>query len=76
MSLQLQRARMLLLPEEGRPAGALAEHHAILDAIRASDPEAARTAMSLHLRELIKRIIPLEHLHPDYFRPAKERESR
>ncbi len=68
MSLQLQRARMLLLPEEGRPAGALAEHTVILDAIRAKDPEAARLAMSGHLRELIKRIVPLECLHPSYFR--------
>jgi len=68
MSLQLQRARMLLLPEEGRPAVALAEHTFILDAVRAKDPEAARLAMSAHLRDLIKRIVPLERLHPGYFR--------
>lgn len=70
MSLQLQRARMLLLPEEGRPAGALVEHIAILEAIRAKDPEAARQAMSGHLRELITRIVPLERLHPSYFRQS------
>ena len=70
MSLQLRRARMLLLPEEGRPAEALAEHHAVLDAIRRKDADAARRAMSQHLRQLIERIVPLERQHPDYFRPT------
>jgi len=70
MSLQLRRARILLLPEKGRPEEAVAEHCAILDAIRAHDAEAARTAMSLHLRQLITRIAPLERQHPDYFRSA------
>jgi len=68
MSLQLRRARMLLLPEPGRPAEAMADHHAILNAINAQDPDAARAAMSAHLRQLIKRIIPLERQHPTYFR--------
>ncbi|WP_108483342.1 GntR family transcriptional regulator [Oceaniglobus ichthyenteri] len=69
ISLQLRRARMLLLPEQGRPAEALTEHHAILDAIRAQNPEEARAATSLHLRQLIERIVPLKRQHPDYFRP-------
>lgn len=69
LSLQLRRARMLLLPTKGRPAEALAEHYAILDAIKNRDPIAARSAMSLHLGQLIDRIAPLEHQHPEYFRP-------
>lgn len=68
MSLQLRRARMLLLPENGRAAQALAEHLAILDAIAAQNVEAARASMSTHLRALIKRIVPLERRHPNYFR--------
>lgn len=68
MSLQLRRARMLLLPKHGRPAETLAEHNAILDAIKAKDPEAAKGAMSTHLRQLIDRIVPLERQHPTYFR--------
>lgn len=69
MSLQLHRARMLILPERGRPAEAVAEHQAILAGIKARDSNAARSAMSLHLRQLITRIEPLERQHPEYFRP-------
>lgn len=68
MTLQLRRARKLILPEPGRPAEAVAEHHTILAAIEAKDPRAARTAMSSHLSQLKKRIKPLERQHPDYFR--------
>ena len=69
MSLQLRRARMLILPEPGRPKQAVAEHQAILTSIRAGEADAARSAMSLHLRQLISRIEPLERQHPEYFRP-------
>lgn len=68
MTLQLRRARKLILPEPGRPAEAVAEHQIILAAIEAKDSRAARTAMSRHLRQLVKRIKPLERQHPDYFR--------
>jgi DNA-binding GntR family transcriptional regulator len=69
MSLQLQRARILALPEPGRPARTVAEHQKILAAIEALDAEAAKTAMADHLRQLISRIAPLEKQYPDYFRP-------
>ncbi|WP_281857968.1 GntR family transcriptional regulator [Litoreibacter halocynthiae] len=69
MSLQLRRARMLVLPEPGRPAEAVSEHEKILASIKARDADAARSAMSLHLRQLITRIEPLERQHPEYFRP-------
>lgn len=69
MSLQLKRARMLLLPEEGRPEAAIAEHHVILDAVKSKNASAAKSAMSSHLAQLIPRIEPLERQHPDYFRP-------
>jgi len=68
MTLQLRRARKLILPEPGRPAQTVAEHQAILDAIEAQDEERARTAMSFHLRQLVKRIEPLERQHPEFFR--------
>ncbi|MEP4198571.1 MAG: GntR family transcriptional regulator [Aliishimia sp.] len=68
MSLQLNRARMLILPEQGRPAGAVAEHQVIFDAIRDQDVDLAKSAMSLHLGQLITRIHPLEGQHPEYFR--------
>ncbi len=68
LSLQLRRARMLLLPKEGRSDETLQEHQAILDAIRHQDPETARKAMSAHLGQLITRLAPLEQQHPTYFR--------
>ncbi|UTW12107.1 GntR family transcriptional regulator [Marinobacterium rhizophilum] len=68
VSLQLKRARMLLLPEAGRPAEAVKEHKAVVDAIRASDPGAAQAAMKHHLGQLISQIEPLENQHPDLFR--------
>ncbi|MEP2471830.1 MAG: GntR family transcriptional regulator [Paracoccaceae bacterium] len=68
LSLQLRRARMLILPERGRPAEAVAEHQSILAGIKARDANAARAAMSLHLRQLITRLEPLERQHPEYFR--------
>ncbi|WP_341212806.1 GntR family transcriptional regulator [uncultured Limimaricola sp.] len=68
MSQQLRRARILLMPETGRPAETVAEHEDILAAIRDRDPVAARAAMARHLGQLISRIVPLERAHPDYFR--------
>ncbi|MFT6168033.1 MAG: DNA-binding GntR family transcriptional regulator [Celeribacter sp.] len=68
MSLQLRRARMLLLPKHGRAAETVCEHDAIFDAIKSKNPDAARSAMSIHLRQLIDRIVPLERQHPTYFR--------
>ncbi|KJZ18373.1 GntR family transcriptional regulator [Loktanella sp. S4079] len=68
LALQLRRVRMLVLPETGRPAETIKEHTAILDAIRAQDPDTAGSAMRFHLGQLINRIEPLEKQHPDYFR--------
>jgi len=72
MSLQLRRARILILPEQGRPKEAVAEHEAILSAIERQDVSAAQATMSRHLGQLIKRIEPLELQHPEYFRPNRE----
>jgi DNA-binding GntR family transcriptional regulator len=68
VSLQLKRARMLLLPEQGRPSEAVKEHQAVLEAIRAGDPATAQAAMKTHLRQLIPRLEPLEQQHAEYFR--------
>ncbi|MGY9032910.1 MAG: FCD domain-containing protein, partial [Rhodobacterales bacterium] len=70
ISLQLNRARMQILPEPGRPAETVAEHQSVLAGIEVRDVDAARSAMSLHLRQLITRIEPLERQHPEYFRPS------
>ncbi len=70
LSLQLLRARMLLLPEKGRPKEAVDEHQAILDAIKNKDVKAAQSSMAIHLRQLLDRLTPLEKTHPEFFRKA------
>ncbi|NGM35990.1 GntR family transcriptional regulator [Methylobacterium sp. DB0501] len=46
---RLERARNFALAADGRVAESLAEHRAILDALRARDPERARTRMHAHV---------------------------
>ncbi|PYG28873.1 GntR family transcriptional regulator [Pelagimonas varians] len=68
MTLQLRRARKLMLPEPGRPAQAVLEHQTILKAIENKDAETARTTMARHIRQVTQRIVPLEREHPEFFR--------
>lgn len=67
MTLQLRRARKLMLPEPGRPAQAVLEHQTILKAIEDKDAETARATMARHIRQVTKRIVPLEREHPEFF---------
>lgn len=63
----VDRARRLLLPLPGRMQDTLDEHQAILTALEARDPAAARTAMRAHLSKLLVLLAPLEKSHPSYF---------
>ena len=65
--LQVDRARRLLLPVAGRPEATLAEHRAILTALRARDAMAARAAVHHHLGQLLRLLEPLERSRPDLF---------
>jgi DNA-binding GntR family transcriptional regulator len=65
--LHVDRARRLILPEPGRIAATLEEHRAILDALAARDPAAARAATRHHLRQLLTVIEPLATTRPDLF---------
>ncbi|GLS87025.1 GntR family transcriptional regulator [Cypionkella aquatica] len=67
--VHVERARRLLLPLDGRVSATLAEHRAILAALEARDPVAARLAMRLHLRKLLSYLEPLERNHPELFNP-------
>lgn len=69
--VHVDRARQLVLPLDGRVAQTVAEHRAVLDALSARDPEAARLAMRHHLRQLLTRLEPLEREHPELFAPGK-----
>lgn len=68
--LHVNRARQLVLPVPGRIAATLEEHRAILAALEAHDPDAARLAVQHHLRQLITYLEPLERDRPDLFAPA------
>jgi GntR family transcriptional regulator, rspAB operon transcriptional repressor len=67
--LHVNRARQLVLPVPGRVAATLAEHQAILAALCARDPAAARLAVQTHLRQLLTYLEPLERDRPDLFAP-------
>lgn len=67
--LHVNRARQLILPVPGRVQATLAEHQAILAALEARDPQAARAAVQAHLRQLITYLEPLERDRPDLFNP-------
>jgi DNA-binding GntR family transcriptional regulator len=68
--LHVNRARQLILPVPGRVQATLAEHQAILAALEARDPAAARAAVQQHLRQLIRYLEPLERDRPDLFNPT------
>ncbi|MEX0286783.1 MAG: GntR family transcriptional regulator [Paracoccaceae bacterium] len=68
VSLQVSRARMLLLPKPGRLAETLEEHRAIYDAVIARRPKIAQDAMREHLAKLMPRIEKLQDERPDLFR--------
>ncbi|HEX2593193.1 MAG TPA: GntR family transcriptional regulator [Rhizomicrobium sp.] len=63
----LDRVRRLALPEEGRPEQTLAEHRALVDAIRSADSEYAASAMRAHLsavgRAIEKKLPEIEAAH-------------
>ncbi|WP_298848988.1 GntR family transcriptional regulator [uncultured Ruegeria sp.] len=77
VSLQVSRARMLLLPTPGRIAETLAEHRAIFDAISIHDERAAQDAMRHHLGQLMPRIERLQQEKPHLFNltPKRIREA-
>ncbi|WRH64536.1 MAG: GntR family transcriptional regulator [Fuscovulum sp.] len=68
--LHVNRARQLILPVPGRISATLDEHRAILAALEARDPAAARLATRHHLRQLLTYLEPLERERPDLFDPA------
>lgn len=67
LSPNVNRARRLLLPEPGRLSDTLDEHVQILDAITRQDEIAAQDAMRHHVKQLLRRLEPLEAARPDLF---------
>ena len=67
--VHVNRARQLILPAPGRVEATLVEHQAIVAAIEAQDPIAARAATRRHLGKLIGFLEPLALSRPDLFEP-------
>jgi DNA-binding GntR family transcriptional regulator len=67
VSLQVTRARLLLLPTPGRVAETLEEHRVIVAAIRNRDEIAAQREMKRHLGQLLPRIEALKAAKPELF---------
>ena len=67
--VHVNRARQLILPQPGRVEATLAEHRAIVEAVVARDPAAARVATRAHLGKLIGILEPLAQNRPDLFEP-------
>jgi DNA-binding GntR family transcriptional regulator len=65
--IHVNRARHLNLPLPGRMQTTLAEHKAIVAALEARDPEAARQATRHHLGQLIRLLEPLVAERPELF---------
>lgn len=65
--IHVNRARHLNLPKPGRMQATLAEHKAIVAALEAHDPEAARNATRHHLSQLILLLEPLVDERPELF---------
>jgi DNA-binding GntR family transcriptional regulator len=65
--IHVNRARQLNLPMPGRMQATLAEHKAIVAALEARDPEAARQATRHHLGQLILLLEPLVTERPELF---------
>ena len=65
--MQVDRCRMMTLPEPGRMAKVIAEHEAILDALAARDMRKATHCINDHLSRVLVDADALSRLHPDYF---------
>ena len=67
VKVQINRARRLTLPVEGRMNQIVREHEIIRDAIASHDAAAARAAMKSHLSAVIPDVDRLRLQYPDYF---------
>jgi len=65
--VQVDRARQLLLPVDGRLKKAFQEHKAVIKALEQNDVALAREKMRTHLNQLILLLTPLEKKHPHLF---------
>jgi DNA-binding GntR family transcriptional regulator len=64
---QLDRVRLLSLPEAGYRGQMLAEHRAVVDAVAAQDAPRAERELRHHLRMVLSQLPAIREAHPEYF---------
>lgn len=69
--VHVDRARRLILPQGRRVADTLEEHRAVLAALEARDPQAARETLRHHLRQLMHHLTELAADRSDLFQPEE-----
>ena len=74
VKFQVDRYRRLTLPAPGRMLKVIGEHEAILQAIKAGDPEQAEKSMIDHL-EALASFSALQHINPDFLITGQTRHS-
>jgi DNA-binding GntR family transcriptional regulator len=67
VKVNVDRFRLLTLPQAGRMTTVIAEHHRILSAIKAHDADAAVIAMAKHIERLLGDIAAIKHINPEFF---------
>lgn len=63
----MDRVRNLSLQETGQFKRVLAQHKAIIKAIKSGQADKAKEAMSIHMREVYKILTVIPDEHPEYF---------
>lgn len=71
-----QRTRAIAVPELQSGQRALADHRAIVAALRARDPVRASRAMQQHLNRNEPLMLDVAALHPDYFEEERDVDAR
>lgn len=64
---QVDRGRLLMLPQLRRRPIVIAQHVDIVDAIAAGDADAAEAAMDAHLKDVLPSFVEIQKEFPDYF---------
>jgi DNA-binding GntR family transcriptional regulator len=67
VKVNVDRFRLLTLPQAGRMATVIAEHERILSAIERHDPDGATIAMAKHIERLRGDIAAIKHINPEFF---------
>lgn len=64
---QLDRVRLLSLPEAGYRGQMLAEHRAVVDAVASNDAVGAERELRHHLRMVLSQLPAIRAAHPEFF---------